>query len=93
MNGPLATYEALLKIFVDAEENDCAEVLCKLLVAGMDVLCVCLCVCLCMCVCVHVCACVCVHAFVCALLETESYYGRFTADNSARARTHSCAGV
>ena len=55
MNGPLATYESLLRIFVDAEENDCAEVLCKLLGAGMDVLCVCVCVC----VCVHA---VCVHA-------------------------------
>ncbi len=64
MNGPLATYEALLKIFVDAEENDCAEVLCKLLGVGMNVLCVCACVCVCMyaCVdvCVHVCVCVCV---------------------------------
>ncbi len=36
-NGPFATYEALLKIFVDAEENNSADVLCKLLVAGMDV--------------------------------------------------------
>ncbi len=36
-NGPLATYEALLKIFVDAGENNCAEVLCKVLGAGMDV--------------------------------------------------------
>ena len=58
MNGPLATYEALLKIFVDTGENDCAEVLCKLLVAGMDVLCVCLCAC----ACVRVCVCACVRA-------------------------------
>ncbi len=36
-NGPLATYEALLKIFVDAGENNCAEILCKLLGAGTDV--------------------------------------------------------
>ncbi len=45
MNGPLATYEALLKIFVDAEENDCAEVLCKLLAAGSYV-CIMYCVCI-----------------------------------------------
>ncbi len=74
MNGPLATYEALLKIFVDAEENDCAEVLCKLLGAGMDVLCWYECVCVCACVrtcvracvraCVRVCVCMCVHKFV-----------------------------
>ncbi len=72
MNGPLATYEALLKIFVDAEENDCAEVLCKFLGAGMNVLCVCTCVL----VCVHVYVRGCVHACVCvcALLETEAYF-------------------
>ncbi len=46
MNGPLATYEALLKIFVDAEENDCAQILCKLLGEGMVLVCVSVCVCM-----------------------------------------------
>ncbi len=32
--GPDATYGALLEIFVAAEENDCAEVLCSILREG-----------------------------------------------------------
>ncbi len=47
MKGPFATYEALLKIFVDAEENDCAQVLCKFLGHGAGMLLVCVSVCVC----------------------------------------------
>ncbi len=34
-NGSIATYDRLLRIFVNAGRNDCADILCKLLGAGV----------------------------------------------------------